>query len=185
MKIAVDPGHGMGNSERGVYDPGAVRRSGGETYAEADIVLKYGLTLKHLLHQQGVETFMTRTSSADPAAAGGRASRAERAGCTHFVSLHLNSYSKMASGLEVLYRDVSKDRLLAAALQEGLLQVTGFRDRGVKERTNLAVLKFRPGPAALIELGFINNPDERAFVIDRDNRILVCQAIVEVLSGHP
>lgn len=38
MRIAIDPGHGMGNSTAGVFDPGATRRVGTETFAEADIV---------------------------------------------------------------------------------------------------------------------------------------------------
>jgi len=181
MKIAVDPGHGMSNCRAGVYDPGAVAKAAGESFAEADIALKYGLSLKYFLDQEGIGSFMTRTSSADPAYVGLRASRAAKAGCTHFVSLHLNSASEIASGLEVLYRDESKDRPLAQRFQDKLVGVTGFRDRHVQKRTNLAVLKFKPGPAALIEFGFINNPAERAFLIDRDNRIAICKAIIDVL----
>ena len=82
MKVAIDPGHGMGNATPSVYDPGAVAIADRMMYAEADIVLQYGLTLNFLLKERGIATFMTRTSSADEATVGTRALRAEAAGCT-------------------------------------------------------------------------------------------------------
>jgi N-acetylmuramoyl-L-alanine amidase len=179
MKIAVDAGPGMGNRKPGVYDPGAVC----EAYEEADIALQYGLTLKHLLTQQGVEVFMTRASHDEAAPVASRASRGSAAGCDCFVSFHLNSAESVGSGLEVLYRDDAKDESLASELQRKLVVVTRFRDRGTSKRTDLAVLKFRPGPAVLIEVGFINNPAERTFLLNRDNRIAICQAIMETITG--
>lgn len=179
MKIAIDPGHGMSNRDDGVYDPGACKKVNGVTYAEADIALDYALTLKRLCVEQGIPFFLTRTSSADPAPVTTRAARARKAGCTHFISLHLNSStSAQASGLEVLYRTDAKDKPLASALQKKLIAVTGFRDRGIKQRTDLAVLKFTPGPAVLIELGFISNPSDREWMMVRENRIEVCEAVV-------
>lgn len=184
LKIAIDPGHGMSNAKPNVFDPGAVKKVGSETFAEADIALKYALTFKQFLVDKGIDFFMTRTSSADAAPVGGRATRATNAGCTHFVSLHLNSFSSpTAAGVEVLYRDDAKDAPLAAQLQNALVNVTHFKDRGIKKRTDLAVLKFKPGTAVLIELGFISNDGDRNFLIERDNRIAICQAIVNVLTG--
>jgi N-acetylmuramoyl-L-alanine amidase len=183
MKIAIDPGHGMGNSTAGVFDPGATKRVGTETFAEADIVLRYGHTLRQLFEDNGIAVFMTRTSSADSAAVGRRARRAAAAGCTHFVSLHLNSStSAQANGIEVLFRDELKDRALAERIQQRLSAVTGFRDRGVERRTDLAVLRFSPGPAVLIELGFISNDGDRGFLLQGANRDAICQAILDVLA---
>ncbi|NCO36890.1 MAG: hypothetical protein AUJ92_01910 [Armatimonadetes bacterium CG2_30_59_28] len=183
MKIAIDPGHGMSNRTAGVYDPGACKKVRAETYCEADIVLKYALSLKQFAHEAGVDTFLTRTSSADSAPVTTRATRAKRAGCTHFVSLHLNaSTSAQANGLEALYRRSTKDKSLAAALQHRLVQVTGFRDRGIKQRTDLAVLRFTGGPAVLIELGFISSKSDRDYLLVRDNRIAICKALLEVVK---
>lgn len=61
MKVAIDPGHGMSNRTAGVLDPGATSKAGNETFAEADITLRYGLTLKELFQDGGIEVFMTRT----------------------------------------------------------------------------------------------------------------------------
>jgi len=184
MKIAIDPGHGMNNSAPGVFDPGATKKVNGVTFAEADVVLRYGLTVKENLEGRNIPFFMTRSSSADPAPVGGRATRARNAGCTHFVSLHLNSAgSPNAAGIEVLFRDDAKDRALASRLQQKLVAITNLKDRGIKKRTDLAVLKFIPGPAVLIELGFISNDGDRDFINIRENRLDICQAIIEVLTS--
>lgn len=184
MKIAIDAGHGMGNARRGVYDPGAAAKAGAQAFAEADIVLGYALALGNLCEQSQIECFMTRGSSTEPAPVGGRAARAGAAGCTHFVSIHLNSSAQpRANGLEVLYRDEKKDRPLAAVLQQALLEVTGFRDRGIDRRTDLAVLKFSQGSAVLIELGFVSNKADREFLLANGNREKVCRTILKVFEG--
>lgn len=174
----------MANRKAKVFDPGAVKKVGGQTFAEADIALRYGLTLKKLFEESGVEVFMTRTSSADPAPVGGRAQRAANAGCTHFVSLHLNaSTSPQANGVEVQYRDDAKDKPLADKLLKSLLKATGLGDHGNDKRLDLAVLKFSRGPAVLIELGFISNDGDRNFLIDGANRDKVCKAILATVSS--
>ena len=185
MKVAIDPGHGLSNASPGVFDSGAVKRVGSNTFAEADIVLRYGLTLNRLFEDAGISTFMTRSSSADPAPVGRRAARARDAECTHFVSLHLNSASSpQANGVEVLFRDNQKDESLADRVQRRLLAVTGLRDRGNDRRTDLAVLRFSAGPAILIELGFISNDNDRNFLLQGTNRDAICQAIFEVVTSN-
>jgi N-acetylmuramoyl-L-alanine amidase len=183
MKIAIDPGHGMSNAKPNVYDPGATRKVGNETFAEADIALRYGLTLRKVLQDRGIETFMTRTSSADPAPVKTRATRAQKAGCTHFVSLHLNSDdSPSAHGVEVQYRNNVKDKPLADRIQSRLIKLTGFNDHGNDQRLDLAVLKFSDGPAVLIELGFITNTADRDYLIQSANRDSICAAIADVVT---
>ncbi len=182
MKLAIDPGHGMSNKDDGVYDPGAVAHSNEGTFAEADINLKFGLTMSFLAKAAGHEVFMTRTSSADPAPVGERAHRAVEKHCDVFISFHLNSnVGTPGEGLEVLYCG-GKDKPLAQELQRKLVRVIGFGDREIQERTNLAVLRFTGGPAVLIELGFINNERDREFLIDRDNRIKICETVLEAIA---
>lgn len=182
-KTCVDPGHGLSNSKAGVYDTGATQKVGTEVFAEADIALRYALTLRKLLEDAGTQVFMTRTSSAEAAPVLQRAARAAKAGCKRFVSIHLNSYSDpQANGVTVLYRDDKKDKPLAEALQKALVSATGFKDRETSKRTDLAVLKFKPGPAVLIELGFISNDGNRNFLIDGVNRDAVCAAIAGLLG---
>ena len=185
MKIAIDPGHGMSNLRTGVYAPGATHSENGITYEEAAINLKYGLALKDVLRARGHDVFMTREDAADPAPVGERALNAKNAGCEGFISLHVNAADNdndNANGLEVLYRD-SDDAQLAQKLQDALTEVTGFRDRQIKQRTDLAVLKF-DGVAVLIELVFIANDENRHILLNSQKRQAICEKIADVVIEY-
>lgn len=180
MKICIDPGHGMSNRQWGIYDSGATHVENGYQFQEADIALRYALAIKDALRARQVEVFMTRDDATDHAPVGKRATNAKDAGCQLLLSLHLNDVeSDLANGLEVLYRD-AEDRLLAERLLAALLPITAIRNRGVKKRTDLAVLKF-DGPAALIELGFIGNDHDRGRLLDPQVRDSSSRAIADIL----
>jgi N-acetylmuramoyl-L-alanine amidase len=180
MKIAIDPGHGMSNRRRGIYDPGATHCENGTQFKEAEIALKYGLTLKDILRSRYVDVFMTRDDEQDYAPVGERAANARNAGCDVFVSLHLNDFDDdAANGIEVLYGN-EHSRQLAQRLQDALVAATKFRDRKIKKRTDLAVLKF-DGIAALIELGFIANDNNRDTLLNPQKREEICNAIVNTI----
>ena len=170
VKLAIDAGHGMGNRSAGVYDSGAT--AAGVT--EASIVLFVALTVGYVMKQVSIPVWYTRTNGADPDPVSSRAARAAAAGCTHFLSLHCNCADGRATGTETFYRDAF-DQPFAAACQLSALDAFGLRDRGLKlesesQHTRLAVLGFGP-PACLVELGFIDNPIDRAAMLDRENRI--------------
>lgn len=182
MKICIDPGHGMSNKQNGIFDPGATHVENGFLFREADIVLRYGLALKDALRARQVEVFMTRDDATDHAPVSRRASMAKAAGCELFLSIHLNDFeADEANGIEVLYRD-EPDRALAEKLLAALLPITQIKSRGIKIRSDLAVLKF-DGPAALIELGFIANDQDRNRLLDAQVRDSVAKAIAEVVIG--
>jgi N-acetylmuramoyl-L-alanine amidase len=184
MKVAIDPGHGFSNRSAGVFDPGATHKEGQTNFQEADIALQYGLALKQTLADRGINSFMTRTNNTDAAPVALRASRAKEAGCDAYISFHLNdAEDDAAHGLEVLYRSDVKDKALATVLQQELVDATGIRNRGIKQRTDLAVLKFKPGPAVLIELGFIANDNDRNTLLNAETRASVCRTIVDVLTA--
>lgn len=185
MKIAIDAGHGMKNrGER--YDPGAVVQAAGARFEEADVALAYALALRRALAERGAETFSTRSDRNDPAPVGMRARRAERAGCTHLVSLHLDASADLrARGTTTFFRSVEKDRAFAERLHRAALIATGFPDRGLRQRRDLAVLRFAPGPCALIELGFLTHPEDRAFLQSEAHRLAVCRALAEAILSDP
>jgi N-acetylmuramoyl-L-alanine amidase len=183
VKVCVDPGHGMSNRTHNVFDPGAVHVEDGFTFREADIALKYGLTLKDVFRSRQVEVFMTRDDDTDHAPVGQRARNAKDAGCDAFISLHLNDFDDdNANGFEVLYGN-DDNKNLAQELQTALLAVNGLKDRKIKLRDNVAVLKFK-GPAALIELGFIANDDDREVILNPQKRQAICEAIADVVANH-
>lgn len=182
MKICIDPGHGMSNRKNGIYDPGATHIENGFTYQEAAIALRYGLALKDVFRAQQIEVFMTRDDETDHAPVGKRAAMAESAGCDLLISLHLNDFDDdTANGVEVLYKNLS-DIVLAQNLQDALIEVTGMRDRKIKQRTDLAVLKF-DGAAILVELGFIANDRDREKLLDAQIRDAIVHAIAKTICA--
>jgi N-acetylmuramoyl-L-alanine amidase len=183
MKIAIDVGHGMSNKTRNVFDSGAIHYEDGVLFEEAKIALRYALSLKDILRARTHQVFMTRDDEEDHAPYWERAGNAKSAGCEVFVSIHLNDFEDdNANGLEVLYRD-NQDKKLAELMQKALIKVTGFKDRGIKKRTDLAVLKFQ-GPAILIELGFIAHDQNRNALLNPYMREAVCVAIADTLEHH-
>jgi N-acetylmuramoyl-L-alanine amidase len=183
MKVCIDPGHGMSNRQAGIFDPGATHTEAGVLYREADIALRYGIALRDAFRARGVDVFMTRDDASDPTPVGQRASMAKNAGCDLFISLHLNDFDDdSANGREVLYRD-TQDKALAQKLQDALVAATKMRDRKVKQRTDLAVLKFT-GLAVLIELGFIANDSDRAKLLNAQVRDTIVRAIATTTIAH-
>lgn len=168
----------MSNRQPGIYDPGATHTENGYKYEEASIALSYALTLKDVLRASHIDVFLTRDDADDHTPVGARAKSAKDAGCEKLVSLHLNDFDDdSANGIEVLYGD-NKSKAWAQELQNALVTVTSLKDRNIKHRPDLAVLKFE-GPAALIELGFIANDKDRAALLNSQMRDAICHAIAK------
>lgn len=171
----------MSNAREGRYDPGA--SAGGVT--EADIALQFALTLKWRLAEAGIPFWLTRDDDRDHTPVGSRDDRARENGCTHFLSLHMNAGSPLANGTETFYRDVADSRF-AQVIHPAAVIALGLRDRGIKHesltaRKRLAVLNF-PGPAILVELGFITNRGDRWRCLQRDARIAFADALAVQLG---
>ena len=180
--ICVDPGHGMSNRVKGIFDPGAVHQEGDTKFEEATIALHYGLALRQALQARGASVFMTRDDATDHAPVGQRAANAKAAGCDTFISFHLNDFDDdAANGFEVLYGS-NAQKPFAEAVHKTVLAVVKLKDRQTKLRTDLAVLKFG-GPAALIELGFIANDHDRETILNPAVRHNVCQALAAMLTS--
>jgi N-acetylmuramoyl-L-alanine amidase len=93
------------------------------------------------------------------------------------ISFHLNASDGNGQGVEVLYYD-QKD--LAAKISAQLAKDIGWRDRGAKQRTDLAVLNGTKAPAILIELGFIDNESDMAkWNVDK-----IANSVVFALTGQ-
>lgn len=184
MKLAIDPGHGFASRRQGVYDPGAV----GAGVPEASVVLQFGLTLRWACKVRGIDVWMTRDDQTDPAPLRRRDDRAAEAGCTHFVSLHCNSASDArVHGIETFYRD-NADKAFAEIVQ-GIAVATierpsrnpGVRPESMTAAGRLAVLSF-PGPACLIELGFISNKADREAMLDINRQRAFCGRLADRLK---
>lgn len=153
-KIFIDPGHGG-------KDPGA----GGNGLAEKDVALTVSKLLKTELLISGFDVRMSREGDTYPSLAD-RYTAANAWGADYFISIHCNSAADpAASGTETLvYALGSKAANMAAVVQNSLVRALGTRDRGVKARPDLAVLRGTKMPAILVECGFISNTADAAIL---------------------
>ncbi len=179
-RLSIDPGHGMGNRQQGVYDPGAVDHG----VSEADVVLLYALAIKFVFKQAGYDVFLTRDDASDVTPVGSRNDKAEAAGCTHFISLHMNAGG--GTGTETYYRGAD-DHVWALKVQAAALRAFDLHNRGLKtenesQHSRLAVLDFK-GPGCLCELGFIDSPKDRVLISTRDSRVKFAQELLKVWQG--
>lgn len=159
LKVAVDSGHGQNNRSAGVYDSGATHGS----LEEADVALIWSKALVQAFRTLGISNFETRPDRSSSAPVGHRAAMANRAGCTHFISIHVNDADNPAAhGTETLYRD---DPAFANKIHDAVMAGLQLTNRGIKPRLDLAVLNFS-GQACLIELGFIKNASDVARFTD-------------------
>lgn len=150
-RICIDPGHGG-------MDPGAVNGKYHESDAALAIAKKVGAKLKAV----GYGVKYTRTTD-KKVTLDRRCDISNLYDADVFVSIHLNAAAnKNASGIETWrYTNVGKQtKNLANNVQTELIAAMGWKDRGVKTRNDLYVLKHTIASAVLIECGFISNDDE-------------------------
>lgn len=181
MDIIIDPGHGMSNRKAGVYDPGAC--AGGAE--EAAVVMLWANELRALLLKRGHRVIRTRVDATDPAPVSRRAQIAKEFGGNVMLSLHCNAANGRASGAECLYRGAER-KAKAAALSKACAEALGIKDRGPKveadsQHGRLAVMAFQP--CFLLELGFIDNANDRALLNDAAKRKAACEALAAVLTA--
>jgi len=164
MKIAIDAGHGKGG------DPGAVGPYGTK---EADITQAIALQLGNYILALGHEAFLCDRSLY----VSERAQEASRKGCEILISLHTNAGSSSAQGIEAWFAHGNEEgKRLASGILGVLTAETGAVSRGIKDDADwrpssdpnwtggMGILRYFPGPAVLLELLFISNPQEEKFL---------------------
>src|SRR5439155_20527419 len=174
-RIVIDPGHGA-------PDPGAAYNG----VREADVNLAVALQARDLLAAAGADVALTRTTDRALAVKGdlvdldndlqARVNVANQSAADLFVSLHSNVHGDpgvqgaitfygvedgYASGAHRTPRQVGRSGQLAVAIEREVAVAAGATERGVRP-ANFWVLGGTHPPAALVEMGFLTNPDEAA-----------------------
>ena len=165
-RIYIDQGHNPGNPNAGAETSGVL---------EQDITYEVGQLLSELLLRSGnYETRLSRPTTAtslgttNSESLMARVNDANAWGADYFISIHANTSSNPSvSGSEAFsYREPSRAFSLGEEILEGLNDTTGLRNRGMKVRTNLYVLKRTNMPAVLVELGFMTNANDLALMVN-------------------
>lgn len=179
MKVCISAGHGISSRTPGKVDSGAV----GSGYREATVVLGMAKRLGQDFAVLGWPTLVRDSgyyanADNDAAAFGAQA----------FIELHMNAASASATGVEVLVGPNASRReyALAQAIADSVSREAGIRNRGVKVRTDLAVLSQYPSmDSVLAELAFVSNVgDMRAYQAHVDSIELGIVNAVLVTYGY-
>lgn len=179
--VVIDPGHGA-------PDPGAR----GRIANEADINLDVAVELSKILSSMGIVAPLTRSGpkrihrdnrNLDLSA---RPAMANRINADAFVSIHCNgAVAPEANGFEIYTTpgQNNSDKLATAIFDSwkeafpAQKKRTDYSDGDPDKEANLKVLREALCPAVLVELGFITNPQEERFLIDRHNQHVMALAI--------
>ena len=166
IKIYIDQGHNPQNPNAGAE---------GNGLREQDLVYTIGQELATLLRRNGnfdvrlsrptKETLLGTTNATSLAA---RVNDANRWGADYFISLHTNaSEQSAATGVEgYAYAQGTRGFALGEDILTNLSDTTGLRNRGMKARPSLYVLRKTSMPAVLVELGFITNPRDASLMLN-------------------
>lgn len=152
--ILLDPGHGG-------KDPGAISFTGKyEKYINLEVAYK----LKQVLESMGANVHMTRTGDYYITNKE-RGKMADKLGVDILFSIHHNSLNnKDYFGLSTYYNTIKYKNPrqgydLAESIYLNAITVNGVYRDGILDR-NYEVLRETNTPAALIEIGFMSNPQE-------------------------
>jgi N-acetylmuramoyl-L-alanine amidase len=175
--IVVDAGHG------GV-DGGA--RAG--TVQEKQLTLRIASELSERLKQAGATVIMTRKTDV-AVALDRRAAVANSNKADLFVSVHINSSARptVSGSMTFFHGPNAMKELLARCIQTEIAKIDGIPSIGVKSdktiyKSGFAVLRQSKMPGVLLELGFINHPNDRARMVKPDYASKVATAVVTGLK---
>ena len=190
IKIYIDQGHnpfspthppswntGASNEELGLY--------------EQDITFDFGIRLAEMLEKDGrFEVRLSRPTANtilgtdNDSALDYRVNDAAEWGADYFISLHINSYTNSSvHGLEVYTAKGDEDGYaLGYDILNALAKTTNLRNRGMKDGSDLRVLKNAQMPATLIEMGYISNEGDA--ILLRDSSELFVQGLYNGIVSY-
>lgn len=192
MRVVIDPGHGA-------PDPGARGRMSNE----ADINLDVAIELSKILSSMGIVAPLTRSGpkrihrdnrNVDLSS---RPAMANRLKADAFISIHCNgAVAPEANGFEI-YTTPGQNNSdkLATAIFESWKEAfpaqkkrTDYSDGDPDKEANLKVLRETRCPSCLLELGFISNPQEEKFLLNKLNQemmaLAIAKGIIKYLEGR-
>ena len=185
--IVIDPGHG--GEDPGMLGVGGLKEKG--------INLAVAWKLKEILQEQGFSVVMTREEDTCLCGEDARNKKAqdmqkriaiiEEASPLLTVSIHQNSYQDPeVFGPQVFYyTDSAEGEALAGFLQEELNQGLSIkRPRKEKGNKTYYLLKKSKGVLAIVECGFLTNPEEAALLQEEKYQKKVAEAIASGIGRY-
>lgn len=180
--IVIDPGHG--GRQPGATSPNGTR--------EKDVNLQVSLKTKKLLEDLGYNVLMTREDDREVGIYD-RVDFANDKNADIFISFHANAseYDRDINGVEILYCPAFKGDKgeveqypFAKSILDAYIEGTGANDRGVKQRSDLPVVRMTRMPAVLIEMGYLTNEAEERLIIDDGYQDKIADSVIKGIENY-
>ena len=201
--IAIDAGHqGKGNYDTEPLGPGSSQEktkvsSGTQGVSskvpEYELTLEISLQLRDALELRGYEVVMIRETNDV------NISNAERAAIANekadiFLRIHADgSTNESANGISILYPSANnpfvaylheESKALSASILKYMCESTQARNRGIIERDDLTGINWCEIPVALIEMGFMTNPEEDKKMQTAEYQALLVEGICNGVEAY-
>lgn len=177
--VVVDAGHGGGA-------PGAV--SG--THYEKNITLAIVQQIKALFDEaddMDIGVYYTRLDDTNPSLAD-RVNLANDLDADLFLSVHINSLkgNTGVEGVEVMYNELAPDTAFdtkdfAQICLDEEVAALGAKKRNLINGNKIYIIRNSTAPAALVEVGFMNNPNELAKLSDPGYQKRAAQGLYQAI----
>jgi N-acetylmuramoyl-L-alanine amidase len=186
--IYIDPGHG--GPDGGAGDKDAL---------EKDIALNVSLMIRDYLQEQGALVLMTREEDKDLADEDTKGYSRRKVEDLHkrlnlineseadlFLSIHLNSIpSPKWSGAQTFYNPkFEENKALAKAIQREITRNLENTSREAKGLQSVYILKHSKKAGALVEIGFLSNPEERKRLLEEEYQEKVAASIYQGVLNY-
>ena len=190
--ICVDAGHGItkNNKQEPVapnskeMKPAHVSGTKGSKLTEEQLNLIVALKLKDALEMQGAKVVMTRNTAECNLSNVDRAKLATDESADITIRIHADGGSDSGvSGMSILVPSskhikdeymINNSRKAGNLILEETIKVTGAKNKGIIERSDMTGFNWSTIPVILIEMGFMSNPEEdrRLSSDDYQNKIV-------------
>lgn len=168
--IVIDAGHG-GNDHGAVYG----------NLNEKDITLSIAKEIQKLNgNQTPYEVVLVRNKDTYPSLSE-RTQQINTLNPEMVISLHVNTSPQEETsmhGTELYVQNSEKSKKLAGKIYKK------FKVRKIEERNNLHLLRETKAPAVLVELGFINNSSDRAYITSESGQKEIAQKFVDIINEN-
>ena len=202
--VAIDAGHqAKANAEKEPIGPSSETMKAKMPAGAVGTVLgvkEYELTLtvaeklKEELENKGYQVVMIRESHDVNLSNSERARLANESGAEIFIRLHANSmentgvYGALAMCMTAQnpYNAALHDNSyrLAKTIIDQVCALTGTKNRGVQEVDNNGEINWSEIPVAVVEMGFLSNPDEERWLSEGDYQDKIVSGIAAAVDSY-
>lgn len=173
--IFLDAGHGG-------KDPGAL----GNGIKEKDIALAVALNTGEILKKHNIDVKYSRTTDIYVSLSD-RANMANNSNADAFLAFHCNSFNGNFKGIETYsYPGSAKGAVLAKCIHDSVIENGVYTTNRGTRTANFAVLRETKMPATLIEMGFIDNPQDDKILKNKQDDLAeaIAEGILKFLDSN-